>query len=328
MHSLDRQISNIICLILVIISVANLKIPKLWAAGKKRSVPCGPQEPSLPQFSTPSPVRNVILPQIGTKVFQMPNGITVDLNADLQTILITSVSSAAFSPTDPNPNIKGPCDVHLELRSAVTTFQLDVVEAGVSFGFNPAGVLKTPTNIAGEAKVKVGLIAMDFSLWQCKEGYCSAVTAATSNHLVVGSDIIFNINFGAIKAGAELIVNPVLSSVIRSIMNDAMKKLISSPLIPNLPWTSQVRDFDPATGTLIFDDGDQAGIRPNQTFIIYAPTDDTPKGVCNVFQPVAFIHTTAVFPVSSEAIIDKILDTRGVKVGDVVMIRRVQPPAM
>ena len=251
----------------------------------------------------------------------LPNGVRADLNIDMQTILNTSVtSSSVFSPTDPGS--KAPCNTHLELRSAVTTFQMDVMESGVSFGFDPTGSLNTVTSITGEAKVRVGLIAMDFSIWQCKDTGCSSIAAATSNHTIVGGDIIFNVDFGKIKTGAEFIVNPVLSSAIRSIMTDAMKTILSSPRIPDLSWSAQVRSYNPATGVLVFDEGDQSHLAPNQTFVIYAPTDRSAEGVCNLFQVIAYIHTSEVNPVSSQALVDQILDPRGIQIGDVIMVRR------
>ena len=328
MHSVNRLMLKTICFTLAISFITNLTNHELWAAGKKRPPPpCNPEQPGTPQLSTPSPVRKTLLPQIATKPFQLPNGVPADLTFDMQTILNTSVtSSLLLSPTDPGG--KDPCNAHLELRSAVTTFQLDVFEAGVSFGFSPTGPVNTISSITGVAKVKVGLIAMDFSLWQCKDGLCSSIAAATSNHLVAGSEIIFDVDFDTIKVGAELIFNPVLSSTIRKIMNDAMKQLASSSRIPDLPWTAKVRSHNSMTGILIFDEGTQSRLLPNQTFVVYAPTDNTPQGVCDVFQTVAYIHTSSVYPVSSEALVDQVLDPRGVHKGDVVMIRRVNRPAL
>ena len=61
------------------------------AAGKPPVSPsCG--SPSV--IRTPSPIRNVLLQPIGTKVFPLPNGVSVDMGVDLQSILNTAVASA------------------------------------------------------------------------------------------------------------------------------------------------------------------------------------------------------------------------------------------
>ncbi|MEO5970998.1 MAG: hypothetical protein ABIQ95_13800, partial [Bdellovibrionia bacterium] len=256
------------------------------------------------------------------KAFQMPNGVQADLNMDMQTILNTSVtSSPIFSPTDQTSEEL--CNSHLELRSAVTTFQLDLVDAGVSFGFSPAGSMSTVSSINGAAKVRVGTIAMDFSLWQCDGGSCFAVAASTSTHAVVGGSVTFDLDFSSIKSSAGLVFNPALAATLRSIMVDGIKQLSASPRLPELAWTARVRDYNPSSGVLILSAGDQARLLPNQTFEVYAPTDTSAQGVCNVFQTVAYIHTSNVNSVSSEAVVDQVLDPRGVQKGDVIMVRTV-----
>jgi hypothetical protein len=294
------------------------------ASGRKPVAPSCPAVPPLgqSQFSTPLPARKVRLPQIGTKAFQMPNGVQADLNFDMQTILNTSVtsSSATFSPTDAG-SIDDPCNSHLELRSAVTTFQLDLVEAGISFGFSPAGSISTVSSITGAAKVRIGTIAIDLSLWQCDGGSCFAVAAATATHAVAGGNITFDADFSSIKTSAGLVFNTPLGATVRSIMIDGIKQLAASPRLSELAWTARVRDFNAVTGVVILSAGDQARVLPNQTFEVYAPTDTTAQGVCNVFQTVAYIHTSAVNTASSQAVIDQVLDPRGIQKGDVVMVR-------
>jgi hypothetical protein len=73
----------------------------------------------------------------------------------------------------------------------------------------------------------------------------------------------------------------------------------------------------------IFDAGVQSRIAANQAFEVYAPVDSSIQGSCNVYRTVAYGHTTNANTVSSMAIVDQILDSRGIQEGDVVMIRTV-----
>ena len=307
---------------LVTVALVDLFNNESWAAGKKPGAISCPitSPPPPPLFSTPFPVRNLRLAQIGTKAFQLPNGVLADLSVDLQTILGTAVTSTpVFAPSD--PLTEDPCNSHLELRSAVTTFQLDVVEAGVSFGFSPAGSLNTVSSITAGAHVKVGMIAMDFSLWQCEGGSCFAVAAATSSQLTTGGNLTFEADFSLMKTGAALAFHPVLGPVLRAIMEDGMNQLASSSRVSELPWRTLVRDYNPNSGVLTLSRGAQSRLLPNQTFEVYAPTDTTAQGVCDVYETVAYVHTSAVNAVSSEAVVDQILNPRGVQKGDVVMVR-------
>ncbi len=294
------------------------------AAGKKPSdnPSCG--SPTSPVFGIPRPVRRVVLQPIGTKAFQLPNGATVNLTADLQSILNTAVaSSSAFTPTDPGQ--VDPCDMHLEIRSAVTNFELEVANIGLSFGYTPSGSIPVLTNPGVNAKmnVRVGTIAMDFSIWSCVGTRCSAIGAANATHLTSGVSLGIDIDFGVIKTGPSFVYNTPMGDILRTIMNDGMKKLSSSNRVNELPWQASVKEFIPSVGALIFDAGRQDRLALNQAFEIYAPVDATSSGVCNVYEVVAYAHTLSVDSVSSTALIDRTLSSRGVRAGDVVMIHDV-----
>lgn len=302
---------------------------KSWAAGKRGTDLACPVATPQGQvaYRTPVPVRRIRLPQIATKVFQLPNGAQADINVDLQTILNTAVTSTiSFSPTDETQD--GPCHTHLELRSAVTAFQMDLAELGVSFGYSPAGPINVGTHISGDAHAKVGTIAMDFSLWQCEEGHCAAVAASTSNHTVAGGNVKIDMNFGTIQTGTGLVFNTALGQILRTIMVNGLSQLAASPRVSELAWQSRVRSYDAANGMLVIGAGTQSRIGPNQTFEVYAPTDTSAQGVCDVFQTVAYVHTSTVGTVSSEAVVDEVLDSRGILPGDVVMVRSAGVPKL
>lgn len=274
------------------------------------------------QLTTPTPVRKVRMQTVGTKIFQLPNGAKVDIHADLESILNTIVaSSSAFSPED--GALGDPCNSHLEIRSTVSTFQLDMVELGVSIGFNPSGSMSAISSVTGKANVKLGLLAMDFSLWSCSGLTCSAIAASNATNIMANLGMSAVIDFGAITTGPSLIFNSPLGPIFRQIMANGIGQLVRSPRLVELPWQASVKEYLPAAGLFIFDAGVDARILPNQAFEVYAPVDQTDRGVCNVYQTVAIGHTASVGAVSSAALVDQTFDSRGVKVGDVVMVHLV-----
>ncbi|CAM6053612.1 unnamed protein product [Sphagnum tenellum] len=307
-----------------------LSEPQTWAAAKPPvSISTPPSGASgtgggssggALHLTTPTPVREIQLPLVGTKVFQLPNGTQADVGVDLQNILTGIVaSSSAFSPADPSSS--SPCNSHIELRSDVTTFQLDADELGITIGFSPSGSTSAITSAKGSANVTVGLISMDFSLWQCNGGNCYSIAAATSTQAAFTGSLSFQLDLATLTTSTSLTSNPVLGAVLRSIIIDGLQKLSASPRLDELAWTASVKAYDSVTGTLVLSAGGQSRLLPNQAFEIYAPTDATTLGVCDVFQTVAYVHTSEVNTVSSQAVVDKILDPRGILVGDVVMVR-------
>ena len=182
------------CLILAAIGLSN----HAFAAAKAPSTPPPTCGGGGGLFSTPNPVRPVQIKEVGTKAFPMPNGSTANFSADLQTILNTSVTNtASFHPTDASS--QDPCNSHLEIRAAVSTFQLDIGGVGISFGYTPGGQLPIIGSITGKVNVKIGNIAMDFSIWSCTAGNCVAVAATTANQNTTGVTGSFEIDFNQVK---------------------------------------------------------------------------------------------------------------------------------
>lgn len=292
------------------------------AAGKK---PNDPSQfcPSQPKDSIAIPIRPVLLRNIGTKVFVLPNGMPADFQTDLQTMLNTVLTnSAPFAASDPMSSL--PCDTYLELRSAVTHFQLDVAELGISVGFSPSGSLGPISGITGKVGVKIGTIAMDFSLWQCTRGRCTSVIASSANQSTASGNLALEIDFGVIKTGPSLLFNTPVGEIMRKIMNKGISDLAASPRVHELPWRAQVKEYIPSAGIFIFDAGSQARLKVNQAFEVYA-ADSSAEAVCNVYKTVAYAHTSSVGAVSSVAIVDQLLDPRGILPGDVVMVHAVIP---
>ena len=320
-----RKLKNLEKTVGYLILLAPLCLGSLsWveASGKKPPTNYPSCDPKTNPPYTPNPVRNVILKQVGTQPFQLPNGAVVDFNADLQSLLVTSATeSSNFSPTDPQPYY--PCQSYLELRSAVTTFQLDIVEGGVSFGYNPGGSLGPISGITGTVDVSIGNISMDFSIWKCTAGNCSAVAATSANHLTAGAHLNAKMDFNQIKTSADLVFKTPLGIVLRAIMQNGLEILNAVPSVSELPWEARVKELIPSKNSLVIDAGDQYRLSPNQSFAIYAPTDSSTSGSCNVYHLVAYIRTSEVSPISSLATVDQLLDPgRGIQREDIVIVRK------
>lgn len=292
------------------------------AAKAPPGVPDSCNNGSNPNTTTPNPVRAVQVSQIGTKVFQLPNGINADLNADLQTMLITSVANTtSFSATDPgNPSL---CDEHMEIRVAVTNFQLNAGGVNLSFGYGPGGPINVPGTLKTRVAVTIGAVSMDFSVWKCKGTRCTTVAGATSDQKTAGVTGSFEIDFGQINTSTDFFYNSGLAPALRTIMIAGMGELSKAGALSQLPWQATVMAYDAASGTLTFDAGTQSRLGANQAFEIYAPTDSSSIGACNVFQIIALVHTTFVGTVASTAVTDIVYGQRPITRGDVVMIHQV-----
>lgn len=289
------------------------------AAGKSSSHP----ESAGPTLGTPLPVRPVLLLPVGTKAFQLPNGASVNLGADLQSMLNTVVASTpAFATLDPgSAGAQDPCQSHLELRAAVTTFELNVANVGIKVGYNAGGALGPVTGITGKTNVQIGTISMDFSVWECDGTRCVSPVAASANQATAGVSLSADIDFGAVTTSTSFVYNTPIGDILRKIMIKGMNEVSKSSRLNELSWRAQVKEYQPTSGELIFDAGIQSRISPNQTFVIYAPTDSTSTGGCHPYKSVAHVHTLNVDTVSSRAVVDAVLDSRGIQAGDVVMVR-------
>lgn len=298
-------------------------VPSAAAAGKKPASPstggsCVPGSDS--GFPSAKPIRQVVLKPVTTKAFNLPNGSRVDLSADLDLILRTAVAGTnVFAPLvtdggDPNDF----CGNHLEIRAGVSELMLNAFEFGLSIGYTPTGEGSGLTGLTGKTNLRVGTIAMDFSVLECTAGSCEVVAASTASSLTAGVDLSLQVDFGLVKTGPELVFNTPLGGILRGIMNKGMEQLSRSGDLSRLSWKARVREYLPETGTLTFDAGARVNLKPNQAFTVLALNPST--GVCDTFKAVARVHTTQVELGSSTAVVDRVLDARGIRDGDVVVL--------
>jgi hypothetical protein len=301
--------------------------PSAWAMGKKPATPpgggCTPNGDA--DFVPANPIREVALKPVTTKAFNLPNGARVDLQADLDLMLSTAVTAAgSFAPTDQSGGDGGvddPCGHRIEIRAGVSSLVLNAFELGISFGYSPSGESNTLTNLNGKTKVRVGTVAMDFSVWECTGGRCHSVDAMQANAMTAGVELELEIDFSSVTSSPALVYNTKLERVLRGVMDDGLRKLSKSARLSALSWSARVRKVVPEAGIIVFDAGANSRVGLNQGFTIYAPTPS--NGACGAFEAMAYARTSQVDTVSSVALIDKVLSSRGVKEGDLVMVRAV-----
>lgn len=308
---------SVLMAVLGLITSSFLSGEASWAGGKKPSTDpgagnCTPHQPILPSY-------RVILQPVQTKPFRLPNGVTVDLQQELNAIFNTAVTeTSVFSPFEPGSD-GSPCDNWIEIRAAVSTFQMDVTKLGIRFGYTPAGSSVPGQTAEGQVDVSFGTVAMEFSVWEhTPEGFQAVVAKSASSTTtdITGS---FKLNFGTIQTGADFAHHPAVQNAIRKIMNAGLDQASKSARLSELTWKATVREVIPEAGTLIFDKGIDTRVSLNQHFVVYAVTDAT--GVCNVFKPVAEVSASRVDPISTQAVIVQQFDPRGIQVGDVIMLK-------
>ncbi len=294
-----------------------LHAPSVHAAGSNTCTP------SASGLSTPKPLREVVLRPVSTLPFQLPNGTRVDLSTDLNTMLGTAVTQTGiFAPTDGFSLSSDPCAQRVEIRAAVTAMQFDTMSANVrvSFGYSPAGETRLNlTQLSASAGVRVGTIAMDFSVWRCVGSRCTQIAAQSANQATVGTNLSFQVDFNLIKTASDLTWNTALGSLLAKIMNKGLTALASSTRVDLLPWSASVLTYRPESGLIYLDAGSFSLLAPNQALEI--DTLERSSGQCEVYKSVAYAHTTQVDLMSSEAQVDQIFDARGVRAGDVIMVR-------
>jgi hypothetical protein len=311
--------SSLVCAALLSAGGLAALAPPCWAAGK------GSSHPSVQvqaQAQTPRPFRPAQLRSVGTRPFQLPNGSRVDLTADLDTMFSSLVTQQTrFLPLeagDESPE----CLTRIELRANVSTFDLNVADIGIHFGWTPQGEIgNSVTQLNGKTQVKIGTISMDFGVWQCTGSRCVEMAATTATHLTAGVNLNLEVDFTAATTGAAFVWNTALSQALRGIMEDGLQKLERNARISKLNWYATVREVDQESGTLLFDAGTASALRVGDAFEVYARTPSL--SACDVYKTVAAVRARRVDTRATLADMDASYDERGVLPGDIVLIREI-----
>jgi hypothetical protein len=313
-HKVARNIVQKGALLALVVTVI-ITLPEAAYAAAKGKV----KDSDPPGIQTPVPIRKVVLRPVGTLPFKLPNGTPVDIGADLDILFRTTVAeSGVFQPLEKGET-EDPCDTYIEMRANLSTMEFNVYQAGISFGYSPEGAIGGIGNVDGSVNVDVGVITMDFSLWECTQRECFAVAASHADHHSAKVTLKFTIDLKGIKISPDFVYNTEVGKMLRAIMKDGIKTIAASSHLNELNWQATVREVSPEIGMVIFDAGSQRGIKLNQGFVVYAAHPET--GACNVYRALGYVKTTRVDTVSSVALLDTALDRQEIQVGDVVMIR-------
>ncbi len=322
---------------LVLLSLA-LSPLTAWSGGKPRpapapNVPPASQTPAPPSCQLPPsggsgvaklPRRVVVKPVDGVKSFQLPNGNTVDateLSGELTKMVQTAaVKTGMFVLEAPSQNPSGPCDYHLELQPSVTQIELNNSQHGIKLGYSPTGSNPNNGNFTGTATFNIGKIRMDFSFWECiGVDNCSSAVVSSATEKTKGVSLSLEIGFKDITTGYDLIWNTSLHDALSKIMDNGLGTLAADATLNELSWRAKIYQYIPETGTLIFNRGVSDKVKIGDRFVVYAAADNV-LGDCALYEPVAHIHITQVETVSSFAIVEDLVGSRGIRVGDIVMI--------
>ena len=160
---------------------------------------------------------------------------------------------------------------------------------------------------------------MDFSLWQCHGSRCVSIAAGSANQNAVDQNLKLQLDFTQITTGIGLVSHPSFNKVLRSILAHGVSAIASSPRLQELAWQARVREYNPATGMVLFDQGLQSRLKAGDAFTVYAA--DAQGTGCDVYKALAAVHATRVDAISSQAQVDQALDSRQPQAGDIVMIR-------
>jgi len=266
------------------------------------------------------PIRPVIIKPTSSRPFPLPNGSTIDMTPHLDAIATTAVmQTGVFARIDEPSETTDPCASHLEIRSAISTLEMNLYELGIKVGYTPDNVYGI-SEVNGEAKVKIGALSLDVSVWKCSASGCISLLATAVNQTAAEGDLSFTVDFGLITTGAEFVTHSSFNNLLRKMMNTAASRLASSADFNKLPWFATVREAKAGQSSFTLDAGSSSNIQLKQNLVVYQVTPTT--GVCKVYKALAYAHTTQVDPVSAIATIDEIRSAdANIQPGDIVMVK-------
>jgi len=294
-------------------------------AGKKSSS-SSKETPAAPQvLQIAKPFRDAHLATIKTIPFALPNGTVVDLTADLKSLMEGATARSSLYRLTENPN-EDACQSRLEIRAALTTLDMDVFGAGIKIGYTPTGDFAPGvTPISGTARVDIGLIGMDFSVWRCLRESCAQIIAARVTNKMVDAQASMQIDFNQIKASADFVYKTPLGNTLAKMMAAGASALTTHERFDTLPWRAQVQEVipgaTPAKTQVWLNAGDGEHLQPGDAFTVLAPSPN--EGECGAYQVIGYIKATSLTsPVSLSAQPEWQDPSRPIRAGDVVMVRK------
>ncbi len=307
----------------VLVSLILFAAPVL-AVGKKPLTSTAGKPIAAAPVQVPKPFREAFLAKIKALPFTLPNGAKMDLSVDLRSVMESATARGSLFRITDNP-ASGECDTYLEIRAALTTLDLDVFGAGIKFGYSPTGeFLPGSQPISGTARVDVGLIGMDFSVWRCSardphDQSCAQIIASRVTHSMVDAELKMQFDFSQIQASADLIYKTPLGNTIAKMMTYGMSAVTAHERFDGLPWRAEVREVA-AGGKIWISAGEAEHLAVGDAFSILAPAT---QGACDAYRVVGTVKAVSPSsPVSLSATVEWQDSERPIRAGDVVMIRK------
>jgi hypothetical protein len=233
------------------------------AAGKRRPNP-GPTEPAESQAF---PVRFLRMGNFSTAPFQLPGGVPADLGHDVLMLVNTQVNQSERFRTVVGQD---PTQPHGIMSGGISALVFEVTSLGIKFGYRVGGEPVNEgggTRLTGELTVKVGVLAMDFSIHDSVTG--NVYSSVSVDQGFPGLNLSFKVDFDQIEIGPEFLLNTPLKDTVRAAAREAMRQMAMQPHVNFIPWSSHVLEPDLARGLLLFDAGVQQGIVPGNVFQVY-----------------------------------------------------------
>lgn len=294
------------------------------AAGKKKASE-NPTQGCPSQGVVAKPIRPVVVMDINTKEFPLQPGKVANLTLALTDMLKTEITkTGVLSYVIPAPHSAGgptqnPCDWYHEIIAKVTALELDLYNGQVWIGYTGDVTHSGLAGAMGSVEVHVGKFVMDFSIVECIRGQCASIVAAKADQSLLGTETKITLDFGMIQAGPSLATQPSFEKAARKIMAHALQQMTNDAKFNSLNWVARVQEVNAANGAVVINAGTRSNLGQNQNFIIYSLQEGV--GSCPDFHKVAYIHTTQVDPVTSDAQIDQTFGDQRPQSGDLVMIR-------
>lgn len=289
----------------------------------------GGGKPTPPPYTLPNPLRYVVVRPIqNISGFVTPNQVktpTDQVQAAFSAILDGVTTNAKLSVIQGSDvDNFDPCGKHLELWPAITDFTLNDTTINVQFGFNSSGAINVGLpQVTASDVLTFGSVKMQFTLYECDnspDGSCTSLVASDADQTILGNNFSFNVAWSNYTVPGSILSQSNLSNAVQAIMTQAMGKLVSSPQMATVPWSTTILTSN-TDGSYTIYAGQNENIGLNQYFTIYERQNAT--SACGVYHALACAFSSEVDNTSSVVKVYKTL-SQGSEVpivpGDVVQI--------
>lgn len=227
--------------------------------------PKEPEVPSAPTFQQAKPYRLVELARVIAPVFPIPNGQSVNITPELNTLIDTTINASRYIRT-----VESKGQSRLIITGGITALEMDVLQLGITIGWNKGGIIPVPgmPNASGEVDFRLHTLSMDFKIYDRLTG--QTYLASYTDEELSDLKIQVRTDISNIQVAIDLLYKTGMSEAIRIATSDIMNRLEANPQFDYLPWVMEVLGVDRDTGRLSFNAGSAAGVRVNDVYSIYS----------------------------------------------------------